>query len=147
MPCGSAEEASCCSTEPKCNAALDLACNIETGKCEHCGENGELACSKEPFCKTGLFLGDDGTCGECDIFELRWDSEREEKINTSVENQKVYAVVEGSNACYGTGFKLDSLKIYEKSPLLSWLNDEVDSATENELLFNPYIFAFSFIVL
>ncbi|MBS3088336.1 hypothetical protein J4402_00995 [Candidatus Pacearchaeota archaeon] len=133
-PCGSREGTSCCSTEPKCSSEIDLACNNDTGKCEHCGRKGERSCSDG--CGSGLITGDDGICGDCDILELRWDGEKKEKINTSVENQKVYAVVEGSSACHASGFKLDSLTIYEKNSLLEFLNDEVDSASGDELLFD-----------
>lgn len=134
IPCGSQSGASCCSTEPVCGS--DLACNPDTELCESCGGNGELACITEPYCEEGLVLDDEGRCGDCNIFEIRWDSENEEDINTSVENQKVYAVVQGSNACRTTGFKLDSLRVYRKNSLLNWLDYEVDSAGDSGLEFN-----------
>ena len=142
LPCGSAISADCCNEEGNECWGEDLVCNFDSGKCEHCGGNGELACDDDgpggnlPYCDTGFVLGDDGRCWDCEIFEVRWDSEKEEDINTSVEGQKVFAVVEGNNACYATGFSLDNLIIYEKSSLLGWFNDEIDFALGSELFFN-----------
>ncbi len=131
VPCGSREGADCCAVEGE-ECGPGLACNTY-GKCEYCGDNGELCCvneGEEP-CREGV-CGEDGRCGDCEIFRVRWDSEKEEGINTSVEGQKVFAVVEGSGACYDTGFSLDSLIIYEKGLIF---NDEIDFAIGNELLF------------
>jgi len=137
VECGSAVDVLCCADD-WCGDGL--ACNTVTGLCESCGGRGELCCDEDdsvnPRCEEGYVCGNSGICGDCYIFDLWWDSEREEKINTSVENQIVYAVAQGTDTCHGTEFSLDSLIIYEKNSFWSGGDEKVDSASGSELMFN-----------
>jgi len=134
VPCGSKAGASCCSNG-ECTEEY-LACNDLTGICEYCGGKGELCCERGEACNEGYICGDNGRCDECEIMKLEWENSRGEKINTSIENQKVYAVVEGNGICHKAGYELDSLTIYEKNSLWAGGNREVESVFGSALTFD-----------